>query len=97
MGDARELPFEDNLFDVVISVTTVHNFDLEECMQALREIERVSRGKGFVTVDAYRNDEEKETMYAWNLTAKTILHVEEWKELFEEAGYTGDYSFVYFE
>ena len=72
-------------------MTTVHNFDREECIQALREIERVSRGKGFVTVDAYRNDEEKEAMYAWNLTAKTILHVEEWKELFKEAGYTGDY------
>ena len=91
VGDARELPFEDSLFDVVISVTTVHNFDREGCIQALREIERVSRGKGFVTVDAYRNDEEKETMYDWNLTAKTILHVEEWKDLFKEAGYTGDY------
>jgi SAM-dependent methyltransferase len=91
VGDVRELPFEDSLFDVVISVTTVHNFEREECIQALREIERVGRGKGFVTVDAYHNDEEKEAMYAWNLTGKTILHVEEWKELFKEAGYTGDY------
>ncbi len=91
VGDARELSFEDNSFDVVISVTTVHNFGREECIQALREIERVSRGQGFVTMDAYRNDEEKDAMHAWNLTAKTILHVDDWKELFEEAGYTGDY------
>jgi hypothetical protein len=42
-------------------------------------------------VDAYRNEEEKEAMYAWNLTAKTILSVQEWKGLFNEAGYTGDY------
>jgi hypothetical protein len=30
-------------------------------------------------------------MENWNLTAKTIMHVEEWKNFFEEIGYTGDY------
>ena len=58
---------------------------------ALQEIERVSRRNSFVTVDAYRNEEEKEAMYSWNLTAKTILSVQEWESLFKEAGYTGDY------
>jgi ubiquinone/menaquinone biosynthesis C-methylase UbiE len=91
VADARELPFEDNSFDLVISVTTVHNFDREQCIQALQEIERVSKKNAFITVDAYRNDLEKEAMYAWNLTAKTILHVDEWKKLFKEAGYSSDY------
>jgi ubiquinone/menaquinone biosynthesis C-methylase UbiE len=91
VADARELPFEDNSFDLVISVTTVHNFDRQECIKALQEIERVSKKNAFITVDAYRNDLEKEAMHAWNLTAKTILHVDEWKKLFEEAGYSSDY------
>jgi hypothetical protein len=30
-------------------------------------------------------------MYAWNLTAKTIKHVDEWKAFFKRVGYTGDY------
>jgi hypothetical protein len=30
-------------------------------------------------------------MLDWNLTARTVLHVDEWKDLFKEAGYTGDY------
>ncbi len=91
VADAENLPFEDNSFDVVISINTVHNLEQEECAQALREIERVSRGKSFITVDAYRNDEEKELMYAWNLTAKTIMHRDEWKAFFKQVGYTGDY------
>ena len=91
VADARDLPFKDNSFDLVISITSVHNFNEEECIQAIREIERVSKGKSFLTVDAYRNDIEKEAMLAWNLTAKTILHVNEWKRLFKDAAYTGDY------
>ena len=91
VADARELPFQDDSFDLVISITTVHNFDREDCMAALKEINRVSKGNAFITVDAYRNEEEKEAMLAWNLTAKTILHVDEWKELFLEAGYSADY------
>lgn len=91
VADARDLPFADNSFDAVVSVNTVHNLEREECGAALREIERVSRGKSFITVDAFRNEEEKQAMHAWNLTAKTIMHVDEWKSFFQQVGYTGDY------
>ena len=91
VSDAKSLPYPDKSFDYIISVTTIHNLVRNELIQSLKEIERVARLGSFITVDAYRNDEEKERMFAWNLTAKTILHVDEWKELFKDAGYTGDY------
>jgi len=91
VGDARELSFEDKSFDLVIAINTVHNLEKDELARSLREIERVSRGNSYITVDAYRNEEEKELMYAWNLTAKTIMHVNEWKAFFAEVGYSGDY------
>ena len=91
IANAKNLPFKDGSFDVVISINTIHNLEREECGKALQEIERVSRGKSFITVDAYRNEEEKERMYAWNLTAKTIMSVEEWILFFKEVGYSGDY------
>ena len=91
VADAKSLPYPDKSFDYVISITTIHNLDRVELNKSLQEIERVARLGSFITVDAYRNDEEKERMLAWNLTAKTILHVDEWKELFKDIGYTGDY------
>ncbi|QDL98545.1 class I SAM-dependent methyltransferase [Rhodopseudomonas palustris] len=91
VASAVKLPFADKSFDVVISINTVHNLVRDDCATALREIERVARKGAFITVDAYRDDEEKRRMTAWNLTAQTIMHVDEWKAFFAEVGYTGDY------
>lgn len=91
VASATKLPFADKSFDVVISINTVHNLVRDDCATALREIERVARKGAFITVDAYRDDEEKRRMMAWNLTAQTIMHVDEWKAFFAEIGYTGDY------
>lgn len=91
VANANNLPYPDKSFDAVISINTIHNLEREECGKALQEIERVSRGKSFITVDAYRTDEEKERMYGWNLTARTIMSVDGWVRFFAEVGYTGDY------
>lgn len=91
VANACALPFESKSFDLVVSINTVHNLAIEQCEAALREIERVSRGHSYVTVDAYRTQQEKARMLAWNLTAKTILHVDDWKALFANVGYSGDY------
>lgn len=88
---ATNLPFADNSFDLIISITTLHNLERDDLAKALQEIERVSRKNSFITLDAYRNDEEKILMETWNLTAKTIMHVDEWKNFFKEVGYNGDY------
>ncbi len=91
VGDAKKLPFEDNSFDIVISINTIHNLGKDECAKALREISRVAKINSFITVDAYRNNEEKKKMFEWNLTAKTILSVDQWKSFFKENNYSGDY------
>ena len=91
VGDAKELPFEDNSFDLVIAINTLHNLPLAECKQALREVRRVTRKDSFVMNDAWRNEAERQAMLSWNLTGLTYMHVDDWKALFDEVGYRGDY------
>jgi ubiquinone/menaquinone biosynthesis C-methylase UbiE len=92
-GSAVELPFSDRAFDLVISINTIHNLNKKDCIRSLREIQRVSKGNSFVMVDGWKNDIEKENLAAWVLTAQTILSSDKWLELFNEAGYAGDYAF----
>ena len=91
VANAISLPFDDQSIDVSISITTLHNLEEKELVKGLIEIERVSRRGSFITLDAYRNNEERDRMEAWNLTAKTVMHVDSWKELFKDVGFTGDY------
>ena len=91
VANATNLPYEDNYFDLVISINTVHNLDKIECATALREISRVSKKNAFLTVDAFNNEDEEKRMHAWNLTAKTIMSVDEWIKFFDKNNYDGDY------
>ncbi len=91
VASADDLPYETNSFDLVISINTVHNLDREACGKALQEIQRVSKSNAFVTVDAWRDGFEKSNMLKWNLTAKTYMHVDDWKKFFVDAGYKHDY------
>ncbi len=91
VANAINLPFDDKSIDVSISITTLHNLAERDIATALLEIERVTKRGSFITLDAYSNNEEKERMEAWNLTAKTVMHVDEWKKFFLDVGYTGDY------
>ena len=91
LRNAKELPYGDKSFDLVLSLNTIHNLPLDQCKQALREIQRVSRAHAFIVVDAWRTEEEHQRLQQWVLTAQTYMHVDDWGKLFREVGYTGDY------
>lgn len=89
-------PFGDKEFDLVISITTLHNLCINELNAALKEIERVAENK-YVAVESYRNEEELFNLQCWALTAEAFLRPEEWVWLFKKFGYNGDYEFIFFE
>ena len=97
VADASKLPFEDNSFDYVYSLNTLHNLKIQDLFATIREIERVSRGDKYIVVEAYRNEREKVNLMYWQLTCECFFRPEEWEWIFETCGYTGDYGFIYFE
>ena len=89
-------PFEDNEFDLVISLGCLHNLRIFELKTALGEIERVGKN-GYVMLESYRNELEQFNLQCWALTCESFFDKEEWEWIYNHFGYTGDYEFIYFE
>ena len=95
-GDAVQLPYLDESFDLVVSINTLHNLQLPGLWQALRELERVGKKNKFIVMDSYRNEREKVNLLYWQITCEAMFSPQEWEFLFQQAGYRGDYDFVCF-
>lgn len=91
IANAKDLPFKNNTFDLVLSINTIHNLNYLNCLNALSEIERVSKKDSFVMVDGWDSEDEKKELENWILTAETVLSREEWLNTFEKANFTGYY------
>ena len=97
LGSADRLPFPDQSFSAVISINTIHNFERADALRAVREVERLAPGHGFIQVDSYRTPEQRELFMNWVLTARFHDYPEGWLKLFQEAGYTGDWYWTILE
>lgn len=97
VGHAKELPYETDAFDLVISLNTLHNLKIFDLFDAMKEIERVGRRHKFICVESYRNEEEKVNLLYWQLTCESFYSPEEWEWIFSRTGYSGDHGFIYFE
>ena len=92
----EQYPFEDNEFDLVISLGCFHNLRIFELQTALSETERVGR-HGYVMLESYRNEQELFNLQCWALTCESFFDHEEWPWIYKHFGYSGDYEFIYFE
>jgi SAM-dependent methyltransferase len=97
LGNCIKLPFPDDSFAATTAINVVHNLDRAECIASVREIQRLSPGRAYIQVDSYRTPREEELFLSWVLTAKTHHDPSGWRQLFEEAGYTGDYYWTIIE
>jgi ubiquinone/menaquinone biosynthesis C-methylase UbiE len=91
----EQYPFEDNEFDLVLSLGCFHNLRIFELQTALSEMERVGQN-GYIMLESYRNEHELFNLQCWALTCESFFDHKEWTWLYQHFGYTGDYEFIYF-
>ncbi len=94
-GKYDQLPYGNQEFDFVIAIGVVYTLTLADAISCLKEIQRVGKGKSFITLGSYRDDKGEDLFRKyWTVLGSTILHVDEWPEVLKEASYTGDYMFM---
>lgn len=97
LASATCLPYPDGYFDFVYSITTLHNLPCFDLYKALREMQRVGKKNRYLCVESYRNEVEKANLLYWQVTCEAFNSPKEWEWWFDQTGYTGDHSFIYFE
>ena len=74
VGNAINLPWPDDTFDLVISITTLHNLHAYDLDLALREMERVGKQYKYLCVESYRNEQEKANLLYWQVTCEAFQY-----------------------
>lgn len=92
-GTYGKLPFADHEFDFVIAIGVIYTLTLGDALSCLKEIQRVGKGKSFITLGAFFDQQSEKLFKSWSVLGSTILHVNDWLEVLKEASYTGDYHF----
>ena len=92
----NDYPFENNQFDLVISLGCFHNLRVFELEKAIKEVQRVGK-QAYIMVESYRNEKELFNLECWALTCESFFDREEWIWLYNLFGFKGDYEFIYFE
>ena len=96
LGSAEKLPYKNNFFDLVISINTLHNLEIDKLFKSINEINRVAKKNKYICVESYRNEKEKMNLLYWQVTCEAFFNIDEWKWIFKTNNYKGDYSFIFF-
>ena len=91
----KKFMYKNNYFDLVISISTLHNLEIFDLFKSLKEIQRVSK-KSYLVVESYRNVKELFNLQCWALTCESFFSKKEWKWIFKKINFKGDYEFIYF-
>ena len=92
-SEFTRLPYGAGEMQFIIAASCVYSLSLPDAMKCLKEIQRVSSGRAWVTLAAYETPEDLMLLRQWFLLGTTILTKADWLEVMRHCGYSGDYRF----
>ena len=81
-------------FDCIIALGVVYIHTLSDAIQLLKNIQRLSKGKSFITLASYETEKDYWLFKDWTVLGCLLYKKEEWKKIMKYAGYKGYYSFT---
>lgn len=91
----KGLNFKKNSFDLVFSLATLHNLEINFLFKIIKQIDNIGKKK-YIMVESYKNNQELFNLQCWALTCESFFSKNEWKWIFKNLNYTGDFEFIYF-
>ena len=84
-------PYANGEFDLVLAVSPVYAGSLGDAIAVLKEVERVGKGRSFVTLGTYEKEEDYWLLRKWYTLGTLVLKKAEWIEVLNHVGYRGDF------
>ena len=93
-SDYTKFEFPDNKFDFILAIGVIYSLTLEDAIKCLKEIQRAGKGKSFINLASYKNENDYWLFKDWTVLGSLILQEDEWIEILKHCKYTGDYHFT---
>ena len=81
-------------YDCVIALGVVYIHTLNDAIRLIKNIQRLSLGKSFITLASYKNEIDYWLFKDWTVLGTLIFKKAEWRKILNHCGYTGYYSFT---
>ena len=88
------LNFENKSFDFILAIGVVYALSIKDAISCINEIQRVGKGKSFINLASYENEEDYQLFKKWSLLGTIFLKKNEWLEILSHCKYTGDFFFT---
>lgn len=85
-----DIDYSDNYFDFVHAHNSIYRYSLKDLIKIIKIISKISK-KSHITLPSYDKNIDRLKFLDWTLHGGVILKKKDWKQLFYELGYKGDY------